>query len=350
MNLRVIRGPLEIGKSEVVLGHYNRLASANIPLADYLRWVQEGPDGPAWHVLLENDASEIVGHSSVFPLRCRLEGKQILAGKSEYSFILEEYRSAKIRGFENLPKLRNAIMVQQLFQRCQAEGIGPLLISTSSARQRTLGLVGCGAVTFRVTECLLVLRPWRAIKRTPNLRRWQRASLGIAGALQTGARLLAKGLSQASREIRSIAIGEGVSPGNDKRLRFFDDSVALKWRYPEEQHEQLAFEGKKGEYVIVKSGAPDRYLRVCQWRLGSDQPTGQLVARLIETAEKQRALGIRWAVYGDDEAARNLSRRIRKFGFLCARRARTLLIFSKEPELLSADRWDIADGLFSFDP
>jgi len=182
------------------------------------------------------------------------------------------------------------------------------------------------------------------------LRRWQRASLGIAGAFQTGARLLVKGLSQASREIRSIAIGEGVSPGNDERLRFFDDSVALKWRYPEEQYEQLAFEGKKGEYVIVKSGAPDRYLRVCQWRLGSDQPTGQLVARLIETAQKQMALGIRWAVYGDDEAARNLSRRIRKFGFLCARRARTLLIFSKEPELLSADRWDIADGLFSFDP
>src|SRR5262249_15770469 len=149
-----------------------------------------------------------------------------------------------------------------------------------------LGLVGCGAVPFPLTECLLVLRPWSAAKKTPNLRRWQRATLGIAGTFQTGAGLLAKGLLQASREIRSITIGEGVSPGNDGRLRFFDDSDALKWRYPEEQYAQLAFEGKKEEHVIVKSGAPDRYLRVCQWRLGAEQPTGQLVAKLIETAQK----------------------------------------------------------------
>jgi len=350
MNLRVVRGPLETEQSETVLRHYNRLTSANIPLSDYLRWVQEGPDGPAWHVLLENDASEIVGHSSVIPLRCRLDGKQILAGKSEYSFILEEYRSAKIRGFENLPKLRNAIMVQQLFQRCQAEGIRPLLISTSSARQRTLGLVECGAVTFPVSECLLVLRPWSAAKKTPNLQRWQRATLGIAGTFQTGAGLLAQGLWQASNEIRSVPIGEGVSTGNDERLRFFDDSDALKWRYPKEQYEQLAFEGRKGEHLIVKSGAPDRYLRVCQWRLGSEQPTLPLVAKLIETAQKQMALGIRWAVYGDDEGARKLSGRIRKFGFLCARRARTLLISSRQREFLSPDQWDLSDALFSFDP
>lgn len=347
MNLKIVRGPLEPVANRVILGHYNRLASADIPLADYLHWVQEGPDGPAWHVLLENEASEIVGHSSVIPLRCSLDGKQILAGKSEYSFILEEYRSAKIRGFENLAKLRNAIMVHQLFLRCQAEGLGPLLISTSSTRQRSLGLVGCEAVTFPVLECLLVLRPWRAVKNTPNLNRWQRASLGIAGVLQTVAQSCASVLWRAPREIRSVPIGEGFCQRKDGLLCFFNDPAALKWRYPEEQYEQLAIEGKEGEYVIVKSGAPGRYLRVCQWHLGPEQPTPQLVAKLLELAKKRQAMGVRWAIY---EAERNFVRRIRKFGFLCARRTRTLLVFSKEQVFFSAEKWDLADSLFSFDP
>jgi hypothetical protein len=279
-----------------------------------------------------------------------VDGKKILAGKSEYSFILDEYRSAKIRGFERLAKPRNAIMVHQLFQRCQAEGLGPLLISTSSTRQRSLGLVGCSAVTFPVWECLLVLRPWSAAKSTPNLQRWQRAGLGITGVIQVATRLFANVLRPAPKGIRRARIGDGVFSAKDDRLRFFDDPLALQWRYPEEQYEQLTFDEKKGEYVIVKSGARDRYLRICQWRLGPERPTSQLVAKLIELAEKQEALGIRWAIYGGDEAARNLARRIRKFGFLCAKRMRTLLVFSKEQEFLLADKWDLNDGLFSFDP
>lgn len=349
MTLKIVRGPLEAATNRVILRHYNRLASVDIPLADYLHWVQDGPDGPAWHVLLENEASEIVGHSSVIPLRCSVGGKQILAGKSEYSFILEEYRSAKIRGFENLAKLKNAIMVHQLFLRCQAEGLGPLLISTSSTRQRSLGLVGCSAVTFPVSECLLVLRPWSAVKNTPNLNGWQRASLGTAGAFQIVARLCASILWGAPTGIRSVPIGQEFCHGNEEHLRFFNDPVALKWRYPEGQYEQLAFEGKKGQHVIVKSGASDRYLRVCQWHLGPEQPTPQLVGKLVELAKKQQALGVRWAIYGDGEAEGNFTHKMRKLGFVCARRTRTILVFSKEQEFLSAGKWDLADSLFSFD-
>lgn len=350
MNLRIVRGPLESATNKVILRHYNRLASVDIPLADYLHWVQDGPDGPAWHVLLENEASEIVGHSSVIPLRCSLDGKQILAGKSEYSFILEEYRSAKIRGFENLAKPRNAIMVHQLFHRCQAEGLGPLVISTSSTRQRSLGLVGCGAVTFPVWECLLVLRPWRAAMNTPNLNLWQRASLGIAGVFQTVTQSCARVLRRAPRGIRIVPIGHGICQRKEELLRFFNDPVALKWRYPEGQYEQIGVEGEKGDYVIAKSGAPNRYLRVCQWHLGPEQPTPQLVAKLLELANKQQALGVRWAIFGESENERDFTRRLKKFGFLCARRTRTLLVSSKEDEFISADKWSLSDSLFSFDP
>ena len=351
MNLRIVRGPLDVWKSKIILRHYNRLAGANIPLHEYLRWVQDGPEGPAWHVLLEDDASRIVGHSSVIPLRCRFGEGGILAGKSEYSFILEEYRSAKIRGFENLGKPRNAIMVHQLFLRCQAEGLGPLLISTSSARQRTLGLVGCAAVSFPVSECLLILRPWNAAKATPNLERWQRVSLGLAGVLQRGAWSLANMFQQDLRQIHPVPVGQGITTAqNAAALCFFADSASAKWRYPEGQYEELAIEGKKGAYVILKIGTGDRFLRVCQWRLGPEQPTSQLIAKFIELAEKQGALGVRWAVYGDDESARNLARRLRKFSFLCAHRTRTLLVFSKEREFLLPGAWNLTDALFSFDP
>ena len=351
MNLRVVRGPLSGGRNEIILRHYNRLAGTNIPLGEYLHWVQDGPEGPAWHVLLEDDASKIVGHSSVIPLRCRFGERQILAGKSEYSFILEEYRSAKIRGFENLGKPRNAIMVHQLFLRCQADGFGPLIVSTSSARQRTLGLVGCSAVSFPVSECLLVLRPWKAANTTPNLQRWQRASLGLAGVLQRSVWWFAGMFQQGSREVHPFPVGQGISAGqNSEALFFFQDLASAKWRYLEGQYEQLAIEGEKGEYVILKTGAADRYLRVCQWRLGPEQPTSKLISKLIELAKKQQALGVRWAVYGDDERARSLARRMRRFGFLCAGRTRTLLISSKEPEFHSANAWDLTDTLFSFDP
>jgi len=349
MHLRIVRGPLELATNEVILRHYNRLASVDIPLPEYLRWVQDCPEGPAWHVLLENNASEIVGHSSVIPLGCSLNGKKVLAGKSEYSFILEEYRSAKIRGLESLAKPKNAIMVHELFQHCHAEGLGPLMISTSSARQRSLGLVGCGPVSFRVSECLFVLRPWSAAKRTPNLHGWQRALLGGAGTFQAVAGLFADVLWRVPREIHSVPVGEGICPGRHGRLRFFDDPIALKWRYPKGQYEQLSFDGKRGN-VIIKAGTRERYLRVCQWRLGQEQPTPQLIAKLVEIARKQGALGVRWAVYGDDKVARNLAGRLKKFGFLSASRTRTLLVSSKDRELLSPDKWELTDALFSFDP
>lgn len=351
MTLRVMRGPLDMWKNKVILRHYNRLAGTNIPIREYLRWIQEGPEGPAWHVLLQDEASRIVGHSSVIPLRCRFGERQILAGKSEYSFILEEYRSAKIRGFENLGKPRNAIMVHELFQRCQAEGLGPLLVSTSSPRQRTLGLVGCAAARFCVSECLLTLRPWKAAKVTPNLHRWQSLSLGLVGILQKSAWSLAGMVQQNLGEIHCVPVGQGISTEkNLPALSIFADPASAKWRYMEGQYEQLAIEAKTDEYVILKMGAADRYLRVCQWRLGPEQPTSKLIAKLVELAKKQRALGVRWAVYGDNGSPGNLARRLRMFGFLRARRTRTLLIFSKEQKFLSAGAWDLTDALFSFDP
>lgn len=348
MSLRILRGPLKATENREILKHYNRLTSSRIPMEEYLRWVTDGPDGPAWHAILENEASEIVGHTAVIPMRGFRNGRQVVGGKAEYAFILEEYQASKIRGFEKSGRPRNTIMIQQLFQRCQNE-FDPLLISTSDVRRRSLSNAGGSTVTFTVSECLLVMRPWNAARLTPNLRGWQRTTLCFAGIFQKLAWAAGRLFSSKSSAVRSSPIDKGLSCAESAKLCFFGDLESMRWRYPEDQYESLIV-GDNRNHLIIKNGSPDRYLRICQWRLSAGQPSFQLLAKLVEIARSQGTLGVRWAAYGDDELSRELVRQMKKFGFLCARRTRSLLICSREQELLSSDGWDLTDAMFSFDP
>lgn len=348
MTLSLMRGPLQARQNEVILGHYNRLGSAQIPMGEFLHWVRDGVEGPAWHAVLQNQSSEIVGHSAIIPFRGSCNGKRIVAGKAEYAFILEDYQTAKIRGFEQSGKPRNAVMIQQLFQGWQEQGLGPLFISTSIG-QRSLSTIGCSVVKFPVCECLLVLRPLAAAGRTPNLETWQRAALVAAGTVQVGI-TMAGALAGKSKRMRRVPNGTAFLVEDSDQLSFFEDSESLKWRYLEEQYEQYAMDEDNEQYLIVKRGSGERYLRVCQWRLALKQPSFRVIARLVEMAQAERALGVRWAVYGNSEEARPLVGRLRKFGFLCVPRTRALLVYSRDPDYLSAQKWKLTDALFSFDP
>src|SRR5580700_10093968 len=245
MDLTVRRGPLPPAKSQAILEQYNRLSGARIPLSEFLHWLEEGPEGPAWHALLENEEGEVVGHSALIPFRSSWHGRRIVAGKAEYAFIREEYQTAKIRGFEKSGKPRNALMVQQLFYRWQEEGLGPLLVSTSAVRQRSLSGVGCAPAKFSVSESLLVLRPWHAARTTPNLQTWQRVSLGIAGishqVLWSALRLVPSSLLSAQRVERQP---EASLPQADEQIAFFEDSESAEWRYPSGQYERIAVDSR----------------------------------------------------------------------------------------------------------
>lgn len=348
MMLRIVRGPLQAEQNEIILSHYNRLSSAQIPMGEFLHWVRDGVEGPAWHAVLQNERSDIVGHSAIIPFRGSCNGKKVVAGKAEYAFILEEYQTAKIRGFEQSGKPRNAVMIQQLFQGWQEQGLGPLFISTSVG-QRSLSTIGCSVVKFPVCECLLVLRPLAAAEKTPNLKRWQRAALVAAGIAQTGISL-ASALAGKSNRMRRVSNGAAFLVEDSDQLSFFEDTESLKWRYLEGQYEQFAMDADNDQYLIVKRGLGERYLRVCQWRLAPRQPSFRVIARLVEMAQAENALGVRWAVYGNNKAARALVGRLRSFGFLCAPRTRSLLVYSKDPNYLSAEKWNLTDALFSFDP
>jgi hypothetical protein len=157
-------------------------------------------------------------------------------------------------------------------------------------------------------------------------------------------------LPRSSNAIRAVRDGESLLREENNQVCFFEDSESSKWRYLEGQYERLSLDSGGGQYVIVKKGAKERYLRVCQWGLAPGQPSFQLITKLVEMAQEENALGVRWAVYGSDEAATALARRLRTFGFLCGQRTRALLLYSKEQDFLTADKWKFTDAMFSFDP
>lgn len=349
--LRIVRGPLSAREAESILVQYNQLAGANIPMQQFLRWVQDSPEGPAWHAILETGDGAIVGHTSLIPLRATYEGRTFIAAKSEYSFIVEEYRAAKIRGFEKTGRLKNLIYIDELFRHCRSEGWSPLLISTPSVFHRVFRSIACYPVSFPVWECLLVLRPLEAALRTPNLRGWQRAFLCCAGLAQTT--LWTPGILPLNREERlhTISMLTHRFDGPASSLSFFQDDESLAWRYPKEEYERFGVkenENLTGD-LIVKQGSATRYLRVCQWQLKRESLSAGLIANLVRKARRQGALGVRWAVYDGGEVSTNLVRRLQRFGFVCTRRVRTLLINTADRELLDPLKWNLTDAMFTFD-
>jgi hypothetical protein len=134
------------------------------------------------------------------------------------------------------------------------------------------------------------------------------------------------------------------------RFSFFEDSASLRWRYLDGQYVRLAFHGVPGDYLIAKRGSEGKYLRVCQWRLRSQDSYFPLLIALVREAQSEKAIGVRWAVYDHDPSAEQLVRQMRRVGFLCARRVRTVMIHKKDPAFLAPELWNINDSLFTFDP
>lgn len=349
LNLRIVQGPLKTHENHSIISQYNSLASADISTQDFLRWIQDSPEGPAWHAVLETDEGEMAGHTSLIPIRATHDGRSLVAAKSEYSFIREEFRASKIRGFEQTGRLKNLIYIDELFKFCRSKGWSPLLISTSTSFHRVFRSIACYPVNFPLWECLLVLRPGEAARNTPNLRRWQRASLMGTGLIQSAFWAPTLFFSGRSQALRMTPPSETPLQQDGQPLAFFEDQESLAWRYPEEQYARIAAEANAGADLIVKFGSANRYLRVCQWRVNSAPPTPALVSRLVQMARGQRALGVRWAVYGNDARSAALVGRLRSLGFLCARRVRTLLINTAQQELLDPSRWNLTDAMFSFD-
>ncbi|MGH9860075.1 MAG: hypothetical protein ACRD5F_08645 [Candidatus Acidiferrales bacterium] len=279
---------------------------------------------------------------------------ELPVAKAEYFFVSENYRTERVRGFANSFKPPALILLEQLYRRGLELGWGPLIISAPKQIEPLHRMAGCRPLPVALRECLLILRPWRAAKATPNLKPLQRAVLFLAG---TGQQMLWFILSSFMPRT-SVAEIEAVSPSaktadrnGSGALSFSESDDFLAWRYPAGEYFRLAFGPDQDNYAILKKGSHAAYLRVCQSRITSQDSFLPVLAALRIRAAKDGALGVRWAVYenGSGELESRLVRQMRKLGFVCAPRVRNLWVYSPAAEFLRPQQWQLSDSLFSFD-
>ena len=349
LDLRIVRSPLTASENRQILLEYNRLTKAGIPTSEFEHWVQKSPAGPAWHAILETTGGRIVGHTSLIPLKTSFTREKLIPAKSEFSFVHEDFRSAKINGFEK-GRIKFLVIVNELFSHGIKQGWGPYFVSTAEANHPLSRRVGCKNAEFPLTECLLIRNATRAARETPNLSGKQRASLFAVGLghklAWTGNRLFAN----SNGNVRPVSVGlGGVVPVTD-RLSFFEDADSLCWRYFEDQYLRFSFEGSTQDYAIVKRGDANRFARIVQWRIQHLDHASGLASKLLRFADQDNALGLRWAVYDSDPLAKPLVALLRRRGFLCKPRIRTLMLHSQKPVYAEAASWNVNDSLVSFDP
>jgi GNAT superfamily N-acetyltransferase len=348
LNLRIVRGPLSAAEDETILREFNRLTKSTIGLVDFQRWIRDSPDGPAWHAILETDDSQLVGHFCLIPLVARHQGRVICSARTEYFFVHEDFRREKVRGFVNSFMPCGLLLLDRLYRHCRSEGWEPLIVSASEEIQRMHQAVGCRGIDFALSECLLVLKPLDAARRTPNLAGKQRAAIFGVGVAQRAMLSATAAFARQSTPLKSTKVeGICVHP-NKSRIAFFEDKGSLAWRYPDADYVTFVADKDPHRYVIAKHGSGERYLRVCQWDLGEAGNPEPFLRALIREAEIENALGVRWSVYhglGD----RGLFQALRKFGFIRARRNRRILFHASDELFLKAEAWSFTDSFFCFD-
>jgi hypothetical protein len=346
---RIVRGPLNTAENEAILREYNRLTGARIPLDEFVNWVQRSPAGPAWHAILTTDEGRVVGHTSLFPFTSRTN-PDLIPTKSEYSFMHEDFRKEQIRGFEKAARPPFIVLLDNLFQHASREGWGPIFASTNEKNRVFTRWVGLKPTEYQVWECLFVLRPIKASKHTPNLTPRQRAALAAAGISHRALWTAAQPVLRNVNGVHSVPVHDDLPEGGQTRISFFEDEASLRWRYLDGQYVRFSFKLSPQSHLIAKKGSSDRYLRVCQWRLDESAPVKSLIVALLREARDEKALGVRWALYDSDAASMMLLNQMRRMGFLCVQRTRTVMIHKKDPAFLAPEAWNMNDSMFSFDP
>lgn len=349
LNMRIERAPLLESENRTILSEYNRLTGAEIPLEEFVHWMKDGPAGPAWQAILETDEGRIVGHTSVLPFRTTFGSGDITPAKSEFSVLHEDFRKEKVRGYEGAGKSAFVLLLDRLFLHCQDKGWGPIFASTNEKNQVFTRKVGLRPIEFPLSECLLVMRPGDAARLTPNVSNWQRAGLFSAGLVQKVVWTAAPWFLS-SRGVSETRIEKNGFPPERERLAFFQDPDSLRWRYLEGQYVRFELEGASTNYVIAKRGSLQKFSRVCQWRVETTERISNLLTALARQAARDRALGVRWAVYDEDAHAERIVGKLRMAGFLTARRNRIVMVHKNEERYLDRSLWKMNDSLFSFDP
>jgi len=348
LKLQIIRGPLDDQLSAAILNGYTSLTTATVTPANFHRWMEQSPEGPALHAILRTPEGAVAGHCCLFPFPMNIGGNRATVAKAEYFFVKENYRKESVAGYENSVKPAALLLLEQLY-RCGRElKWRPYLVSAPAEVAPLHRMAGCRKISITLTECLLTFRPFRAAADTPNLNTKQRVALASVGALQcmvwamrrkksSGVRAVPPDAPISSREINS-----GFSLSSDRDF--------LTWRYTGDEYLRLQVEASQDLGVIAKKGSAHDYVRVCQSTLNPNEGKWHSVIRsLIAAAIEENALGVRWAVYGQGALEKRLITVLRKMAFLCVRRERSIYAHSLDATHLRPEALQLEDSLFCFD-
>ncbi len=74
-------------------------------------------------------------------------------------------------------------------------------------------------------------------------------------------------------------------------------------------------------------------------------PPAPLFAALVRQARRRRSLGVRATIYPNPQLPENIAGRLRRLGIACKRRQQTVLVYTKQRDLASPDRWRFSDDM-----
>jgi hypothetical protein len=353
LNLEVIRGPLPSDQDyQTILAEYTRLTQSCVTERLMHRWCKDSPAGPALHALLRTDEGKIVGHMCIFPFPMEVAGKMVTAGKTEYLFVHEDFRLETVRGLEACRLPPGLLMLRELYRHVREQlRWDPILTSTPAEVDGVFKAVGCRTAMFPFFECLLVRRPWNACRFTPGLGRVKRLALLFVGLSQAClwavVRLL---LSPLGRNLEPFPVDAGCPSATEpEKAHFSWDPGYLSWRYPAEGFQRFGFANRPDESIIAQKGSPHTYVRICQSNVGTeDFPVLSLIVGLMGQARSCRALGVRWAIYGNGRPP-GVVNKLKRLGFACVRRQRKVMIYTRHEELSNPSCWSFDDSLVSFE-
>lgn len=347
LSLSIRKGPLDNSLNAAILRGYIELAHAKVSPENFRRWMQESPCGPALHAILTADNGKLAGHCCLFPIPMARDGERTTIAKAEYFFLRSEFRKETVHGFDKSIKPASILLLESLYRSGSQFGWGWYLVSAPTEVAPLHRMAGCKKVSISLTECLLTFRPWMAAVNTPNIGAGQRAALAMAGSVQRTFWALPRKTDSAVREISVDAPSSNhhVAPG----ISLTSDVDFANWRYGTSEFRRLQLDGSDKSWIVAKKGSSSEYLRVCQSSPDLDEQNAErLVKSLIKIALRERALGVRWALYDDGSLQHRLVPVLRQLGFLCMKRERTIYV-RRSASSGETPAWQLQDSLFCFD-
>jgi len=347
LDLSLVRAPLDEPTRKTVIGEYNRLTGQSVTEEAFRHLTEQSPAGPAVHALLKGSDGRVVGHFCAYAYPLRWNGEARIGASGEYLFVHEQFRNQRIQGpsFTNAPPA--FALIREICRYANDElAWDPVLLAARPEVAILHQLAGAVPMPLEVRECLLVLRPWKAFRLLRHVSRRQRLAMLVLGLFQAPPwRLLSLVPWPATRRLRPVSHPESFEPKDDSpTVRFPLDADFLAWRYGRKHHRLFRLSTEVGSMLAVKT-PPRDFLRVLDTNLDLDRAAAfSLVCGLVREARRTKSLGVRWALYRNGGFPEPLLGRLRRLGLVCARRTRTVSIYTRRGQLAASEQWRFSDA------